>query len=248
MTDPISTGVITIIGTGHVFKIAEPVAFIVKNTWPDAVLIELDEKRYKSLTSEKQERQDMRDMPKILRRSAEYQDKMSEKNDTRTGGEMLAAINSGILVGAEIICIDTDAEKVMTEMWEEMSFIERTRYNISGVWDALFNKRGQKKLTKVPSADDKDPVDIMRKKYPTLVRKLIDERNVFMADKIRKASEHRSNIIVVVGDAHVKGISKLLEDKEIRTIRLYEILDKESLDKVKSRIWNENPGREPNES
>ena len=33
---------ITIIGTGHVFNLAEPVSFIVKNTWPDAVLIELD--------------------------------------------------------------------------------------------------------------------------------------------------------------------------------------------------------------
>jgi pheromone shutdown protein TraB len=55
-------------------------------------------------------------------------------------------------------------------------------------------------------------------------------------------------MIVVVGDAHVAGIGKLLEDKEIRTIRLYELLDKESLDKVKSRIWNENPGRKPDES
>ena len=40
---------ITIIGTGHVFNLAEPVSFIVKNTWPDAVLIELDMSRYNSL-------------------------------------------------------------------------------------------------------------------------------------------------------------------------------------------------------
>ena len=37
---------ITIIGTGHVFNLAEPVAFIVQHTWPDAVLIELDMGRY----------------------------------------------------------------------------------------------------------------------------------------------------------------------------------------------------------
>ena len=35
-----------IIGTGHVFKIEEPISFIIKNSWPDAVLVELDEKRY----------------------------------------------------------------------------------------------------------------------------------------------------------------------------------------------------------
>ena len=40
---------ITIIGTGHVFNLAEPVSFIVKNTWPDAVLIELDVSRYNAL-------------------------------------------------------------------------------------------------------------------------------------------------------------------------------------------------------
>ena len=37
---------ITVIGTGHVFDLAEPVAFIVQHTWPDAVLIELDKSRY----------------------------------------------------------------------------------------------------------------------------------------------------------------------------------------------------------
>ncbi|MGI6494058.1 MAG: hypothetical protein ACOX10_04420 [Candidatus Methanomethylophilaceae archaeon] len=43
---------ITIIGVGHVFNIAEPVAFIIKQLWPDAVLVELDEVRYKIMTGE----------------------------------------------------------------------------------------------------------------------------------------------------------------------------------------------------
>jgi pheromone shutdown protein TraB len=248
MADVQSAGVITIIGTGHVFKLAEPVTFIVKNTWPDAVLIELDDRRYQCLISGNKEKRDASDAPKILRSAAEYQDKMSEKNDTQTGGEMLAAINSGKLVGADIICIDTDAEKAMTEMWDEMSFSERTRYNLAGIKDSISSKRSLKKITEVPSAGDEDPVEAMRKRYPTLVRKLIDERNEFMADKIKTASETHSNMIVVVGDAHVTGLVKLLEGREVRTIRLYELIDKESLDRVKSRIWNENPRGEPDES
>ena len=94
---------ITIIGTGHVFKLAEPVSFIVKNTWPDAVLIELDVSRYNSLMKAQDEGvrpEDQREMSAIYRQTAKYQQRMSEEYDTQVGGEFLAAINTGLPVTA----------------------------------------------------------------------------------------------------------------------------------------------------
>ena len=188
---------ITIIGTGHVFNLAEPVSFIVKNTWPDAVLIELDVSRYNSLMK----------------------------------------AQTGRLAGAEIIPIDTNAMQVLNEMWSEMSAMERLRYKLSGISDSIGGKRKVEQVQASFAEDEERYIEAMRRKYPTLVRKLIDERNAHMAEQINRASETYHNMVVVVGDAHVEGISRLLKDPEVRKIRLADLRDRERMDRVRDMVW-----------
>lgn len=231
---------ITIIGTGHVFNLAEPVSFIVKNTWPDAVLIELDVSRYNYLMNSQGDRLDEsaeKDMSAIYRQTARYQQRMSEEYGAQVGGEFLAAVNTGRLAGAAIIPIDTDAMTVMNEMWNEMSFKERIRYRMSGLSDSIGGRRKVESVQTSFAQDEERYVEGMRRKYPTLVRKLIDERNVHMADQINKASETYHNMVVVVGDAHVEGICKLLRDPEVRKIRLADLRDRERMDRVRDMVW-----------
>ena len=231
---------ITIIGTGHVFNLAEPVSFIVKNTWPDAVLIELDVARYQYLMN-RQENPEQEDSAAgasaIYKQTAKYQQKMSEENGTQVGGEFLAAVNTGRLAGAEIIPIDTNAMQVLDQMWDEMSFKEKVRYRLSGISDSIGGMRKVEDVQTQFAQDEERYIEGMRRKYPTLVRKLIDERNEHMAEQINKASETHSNMVVVVGDAHVEGICRLLKDPEIRKIRLADLRDKERMDKVRSMVW-----------
>ncbi len=231
---------ITIIGTGHVFNLAEPVSFIVKNTWPDAVLIELDVARYQYLMN-RQENPGQEDSAAgasaIYKQTAKYQQKMSEENGTQVGGEFLAAVNTGRLAGAEIIPIDTNAMQVLDEMWDEMSFKEKVRYRLSGISDSIGGMRKVEDVQTQFAQDEERYIEGMRRKYPTLVRKLIDERNEHMAEQINKASETHSNMVVVVGDAHVEGICRLLKDPEIRKIRLADLRDRERMDKVRSMVW-----------
>lgn len=231
---------ITIIGTGHVFKLAEPVSFIVKNTWPDAVLIELDVSRYNSLMKAQDEGvrpEDQKGMSAIYKQTAKYQQKMSEEYDTQVGGEFLAAINTGRLAGAEIIPIDTNAMQVLNEMWSEMSAMERLRYKMSGISDSIGGKRKVEQVQASFAEDEERYIEAMRRKYPTLVRKLIDERNAHMAEQINAASERYHNMVVVVGDAHVEGICRLLKDPEIRKIRLADLRDRERMDRVRDMVW-----------
>lgn len=234
---------ITIIGTGHVYKLAEPVSFIVKNTWPDAVLVELDKSRYNTLVANEEaikngkEPEGSDKMSPLLKQTAEYQQKMAKKNDTQVGGEFLAAINTGRLAGADILTIDSDAMRAMEEMWEEMSFGERMRYKLSGMYDSLGGMKRVKKVHSDFAADETNYVENMRKRYPTMVRKLIDERNEYMAEQINHYSEKYTNMVVVVGDAHVEGICGLLNEKNIRKIRLCDMLDQERMAKVRDMIW-----------
>ncbi len=230
---------ITIVGTGHVFNLAEPVAFIVKNTWPDAVLLELDVGRMNAMTVAQSgdAPAEEPEMSAIYRQTARYQQRMSEEHGAKLGGEFLAAINAGKLAGAAIIPIDTDAMRVMNEMWAEMSTKERIRYRLSGISDSIGGKRKVADVQKSFANDEEAYIEGMRRRYPTLVRKLIDERNQHMADQINKASETYRNIVVIVGDVHVEGISKLLTEKDIRKVRLADLMDNERMATVRDMIW-----------
>ncbi|MDR0309390.1 MAG: TraB/GumN family protein [Candidatus Methanoplasma sp.] len=229
---------ITMIGTGHVFNISEQVSFIVKHTWPDAVLIELDERRYAALMSGAGDRKGSENSPKLYRESAEYQNRLSERRGIHPGNDLLAAVTAGRMVEAEIICIDKDAEQTMKEVEEGMSFFERIRYSLSPTADRMLRRYRTNAANKDYIVDEETYVENMRRRFPTLVKKLIDERNVHMAAKIAQAAEKYNNMVVVVGDAHVRGICGLLGGIEIETIRLAEIMDQESMNKVRSRIWN----------
>ena len=78
----------------------------------------------------------------------------------------------------------------------------------------------------------------MRKKYPTLVKVLIDERNEHMSEEIARVCSEYERVVAVVGDAHVDGLLKLLpSDLKIRTVRLWELMDPERTKKLKSDFW-----------
>ena len=176
-------------------------------------------------------------MSAIYRQTARYQQRMSEEHGAKLGGEFLAAINAGKLAGAAIIPIDTDAMRVMNEMWAEMSTKERIRYRLSGISDSIGGKRKVADVQKSFANDEEAYIEGMRRRYPTLVRKLIDERNQHMADQINKASEIYRNMVVIVGDAHVEGISKLLTENNVRKVRLADLMDNERMATVRDMIW-----------
>ena len=104
--------------------------------------------------------------------------------------------------------------------------------------DRIVGKRGADEVVEDFAKREEEMLADMRRKYPTLVRKLIDERNEHMAKQILEYSEKYDNIVVVCGDAHVEGISKLLEGKDIRKIRLMDLKDEKRIKEVYSDIWN----------
>ena len=245
---------LTIIGTGHVFKIGEAVSFLTRQCWPDAVCVELDDLRYHAITGDKEAlREDliakgidpdaskeerMKNASPVYRQSAKYQERVSKDNSSSAGADMVAAIGAAKSVDAEIFRIDLDAQETMEKMWNEMSGGERFRYKMSGIADNLFKKRRVNKTQADYSKDQATYIENMRKKYPTLVRVLIDERNEHMAKEISKVCSAHRNVVAVVGDGHVDGLLKLLpSDLEVRAVRLAEIMDDKRLKELKTEFW-----------
>jgi pheromone shutdown protein TraB len=227
---------ITLIGTGHVFRIAEPVSFIVKHIWPDAVLIELDRSRYDAVSSQSGSKNE--DASGVYGKLAEYQKSTAEEHGSKVGAEFIAAVEMGRTIGAAVEFIDTDARQTMEAVWKEMSFLERLRFRLSLFGDRFRSKKKAGDAVREFADNEEEYLAAMRKRYPTLVRKLIDERNMHMSEKIREASEKYGNIVVVTGDGHVEGIAKLLTGKSIRKIRLKTLMDTESMNVLRAELWS----------
>ena len=52
-----------------------------------------------------------------------------------------------------------------------------------------------------------------------------------------EAAKTHSNMVVIVGDAHVEGICRLLGDAQVRKVRLADLMDRERMDRVRDMIW-----------
>lgn len=227
---------ITIIGTVHVVNIAEPIMFIIKQIWPQVVLVELDVTRYNYMVSDNPDaKKDDGDW--MVSRAADYQKKLAESRGTTVGNEMLTAVQTGRLVGAEIGFIDDDATGALNRAWDAMSKGEKFRYYLSTVRDRFRGKKDVERIIEDSKYTD-EAMEDMRRRYPSFVRVLVDERNEKMCRQIETYAERYDNIVVVVGDAHVEGLADLLSGREVRKIRLSDILDKERLDKVRASLWN----------
>lgn len=229
-----------IIGTGHVFRIEEPIRFIIKHFWPDAVLVELDEKRYQVMDGTYEHPKDAKPIkiPRMVKRIGKNQDRTSAQFGAHTGFELLEACKTGESSGAEVILMDGDAVEYLVRMWNEMSFTEKLRWKFSGLKNRFTSKKATDKIQKNFALYEKEHMESLRKRYPTMMRILHDERNENMAKEIMKASERHEKMVAVVGDAHVSGLIELLpDDMEIRTIRLAEIRDDEKISKIMADIW-----------
>ena len=234
---------LTIIGTGHVFDIADPIAFITKHSWPNAVCVELDRLRYDAITGNREAVEEAltesgEEVSPMYKRSAEYQRRISSDNDVQPGADMAAAIAVAEELKAEVFCIDRDAREAMARMWREMSRKERLRYRLSQFSDRVGGSRKVVRTQKRYSGNEEAYLMSMRRRYPTLVRVLIDERNEHMAGEISRVCQTHERVVAVMGDGHVGGIVTLLPEIDKRVVRLADLTDPERLKRVKGQIWD----------
>jgi len=233
------TPMITLIGTGHIFNINEQVSFIIKHLWPDAVLVELYLPRYLAMTDPGGGSDEVN---KEYKKVAEDQKRMAAEHGSTAGADMMTAVNTGRTLGSEIIFIDKDPEETLKRLRAEMPLGERIRYRFHLFRGKVSGKGSSERTITELIEDEGNPMDPIRRRFPTFARVIIDERDENMASKISEASERYENIVAVVGDGHVEGIAKRLEGREMRKIRLRELMNKERMDEIRSELWTHRVG------
>lgn len=223
-------------GTGHVFRIQEQVSFIVKNIWPQAVLVELDPQRLQSIRAPGDPQKAK--APWFYRMMAQQQVRLADEFGGTVGGDMLAAVEAAERVGAQLILIDDNANQAVKELLEKMPAREKVRLLLSSLQGMMSSKKTvERELTRFTEEED-DYISDMRRHFPSMMESLIDDRNGRMAERIRNAAQRFDDMVVVVGDAHVEGLHELLQDLDVRKIRLKDILDPERMASIRRELWN----------
>jgi len=217
---------ITLIGTGHIFNLSNAINDTFDERTPDVICVELDQQRYNAIMMKqhnpKAYETAKKNLPFIYRLLARFQDSMASEYGVSAGDEMLTAIKYAQSHGLPAEFIDMNAQTLFIKMWKSMPFTEKFRLLISGFGGLFISKKRVEKELKNLQNDFDVYIEEIGKKFPTIKNTLIDKRNDYMVNRIVNLNENYEKIMVVIGDGHVPGMSKILQSKEIEfeTIRL----------------------------
>ena len=220
---------ILLIGTGHIFDLTTKLQEIFDEKHPDLICVELDKQRYHALMIKKQQpqiaKESQKNLPFIYRLLARFQENMAQEYGVTAGNEMLTAINYAQTHQIPYEFIDMNAQQLFTKMWHTMPIREKLRLLLSGLGGLFVSKEKVEEEIQNYQEDFTTYLDEIGKKFPTIKKTLIDQRNEYMVNKLMKFMENHQQIIAIMGDGHIPGITQLLKEKDIEcdTIRLNEL-------------------------
>ena len=216
-----------IVGTAHVSrKSVEEVERVIEDVRPDAVAVELDARRYRALTGEK----DDINLADVIKKGnvflflfqlmlSSFQRRIGKETGVMPGEEMLRAVEKAREVGADVLLIDRDLAITMRRLWSELSFFEKLKlfyHMLLGFFES--------EEVEVDELLEKDVLDMMveefRKISPKTAKVLVDERDAYMAYILLQAARRYRKVVAVVGAGHRDGIERFLKNpEEIPNIR-----------------------------
>jgi len=220
---------ITLIGTGHVFNLSNALLNIFDEKQPEILCVELDKQRFNALMMKKNDpeayKKVEKNLPIIYKLLSRFQESMANEYGVTAGDEMITTINYAQSHQLPVAFIDMNAQRLFSRMLKSMSLSEKLRMMLSGVGGLFVSKKRVEKELKRLEGNFDTYIEQIGKKFPTIKRVLIDERNEHMAQQLKMATEQHEKVIAVIGDGHVPGISKILKKKELEfeTIRLSEL-------------------------
>jgi len=217
---------IILVGTAHVSrKSVDLVHQVIEEQRPDCVCVELDDKRYQSL-AQKQRWQSL-DIKEVIKKKqlatlminltlASYQKKLGNQLGVTPGSELLEATRSAEKLDIPIALCDRDVRVTLRRAWKKTSFFKKG-YLLASLFASLFDKTelSEEKLTELRESDAlSELLAEMGQALPEIKEVLIDERDTYLAEKIKEAKGDK--IVAVVGAGHVAGIKKALDEDRRR--------------------------------
>lgn len=218
---------VILLGTAHVSResVADVERAIIREK-PDAVLIELDEGRARNLRDPDHWKHT--DIVQVIRSGKIYllfssillsifQKKMGDRLTSAPGAEFKKAIELSEQKKLAHYFVDRDIRLTLKRAWQSVGFFGKLRL-ISELLASLFvtdDTQGEE----IEKLKEKDALQTLLDSMPPSFRGIreivIDERDCYMAQKIRDvvlhAKQKPKRALVVIGAGHLRGIEEALQ-------------------------------------
>ena len=215
-----------LIGTAHISQASkELVRETIEAETPDTVCVELDEGRLNSIKDP--DRWKKMDLKQVIKKKqlatlianlvlGSYQKRMGAQTGVKPGSELKEAVNVAEEKGAELVLADRDIKITLKRTWACTPWYRKLNL-LAGLFASIFDKTevSEEELAKIKEQDAlSSMMQDFGKSFPEVKQVLIDERDQFLASKIKNAPGKK--IISGVGAGHMRGIAQIIEqDKEL---------------------------------
>jgi len=215
---------IFLVGTAHVSKESvEDVKKTIRSVKPNSVCIELCEPRYRVMTD--RDAWKKMNIFKIIREKKStlllaqlilgaFYRQLGEKLGIQPGAEMLEAVNQAGRVKAKVILADREIEITLKRVFRYLSFWNKIKILSHFIAGLVAGEEIDEKL--IEQLKTKDQLEAalseFAEKLPEVKRRLLDERDIYLAQKIRHADGPK--VVAVVGAGHIPGIKKSIKKEQ----------------------------------
>ncbi len=213
---------IILVGTAHVSRESvELVKKVIEAEKPDCVCVELDDKRFNALSGKK--RWESLDLREIIRKKqlstllvnlvlASYQKKLGMQLGVMPGAELMEAAREAEKHAIPVTLCDRDVRVTLRRAWHSTSFLKKG-YLLATLLASLFDKTEitEEKLQELKKKDVlSELMSELGEAMPELKKVLIDERDIYLAEKIKNSPGRR--LVAVVGAGHMAGIVRNIRE------------------------------------
>ena len=214
---------IFLIGTAHISQSSvDEVKTVINQVQPDTVCIELCSSRYQAMLAKDQWKN--MDIFKVIREGKSFllfanlimtafQKRLGSRLGVKPGAEMFEAANVAEKLNSELVLADRDVKITLQRTWRGMRFWGKIKV-LGQLLASLFIREeiSKEEIEKLKESDAlSEAMKMLAEQSPEMKRILIDERDQYMAEKIRQSMGKL--VVAVVGAGHVKGLTAELENK-----------------------------------
>jgi pheromone shutdown-related protein TraB len=214
-----------LVGTAHISQESvELVRNIIEAEKPDCVCIELDAQRYEALSQQK--RFASLDLREVIRNQqlaallmnlllASYQKRLGGKLGVVPGSELLEAAKVAEENDIAISLCDRDIRVTLRRAWASLSLWKKAMLVSTFAASAFEDPElSEEELNRIKQKDVlSELMNELGQAMPTLKEALIDERDRYLAQKIRESEGQK--LVAVVGAGHIQGMKQaILEGRD----------------------------------
>lgn len=209
---------IYLIGTAHISRSsAETVKNFIIQEKPDSVCVELCQSRFQSLRDP--DKWKNMDIITIIKQKkallllvnlilSAFQKRLARQLGLNPGQEMIDAIQAAEENNINLVLADRDIQITFTRIWKKLGFFGKLKLFFMLTLSIFSNEEiSEEEIERLKSEDVLTAaLNELAVSFPRLKSTLIDERDQYLAEKIKEAPGKK--IVAVVGAGHVPGIKQ----------------------------------------